>query len=107
MAKEYNIIITANSQIDIDEIFAYIEQDSKQIAWAIRDKIYSKIKSLRIFPQKGRIVPELLEHDITNFRELQEYPWRIIYMLNNYNIIITSIVDGRQNVKDLLLRKFL
>ena len=107
MQKKYNLIFSAAAQSDLKEIFAYIAADSPQIAEEILNKIEAKANSLAVFPQKGRIVPEFLEQNIKNYRELQEHPWRIIYLLDKHNIIIASVVDGRQNVKDLLTRKFL
>jgi addiction module RelE/StbE family toxin len=107
MPQKYNLTFSAAARSDLKNIFAYIAVDNPQTAEKILDKIEAKANSLVIFPQKGRIVPELLAQNIKNYRELQESPWRIIYLIDAANIVIVSVLDGRRNIQDLLTGKFL
>ncbi|MDR1324078.1 MAG: type II toxin-antitoxin system RelE/ParE family toxin [Candidatus Margulisbacteria bacterium] len=108
MPKKYNLIFSVAAQNDLKEIFAYISAEYPQIAEKILDKIEAKANSLVVFPQKGRIVPELLTYNnIREYRELQEYPWRIIYQASDGKITVHAVLDGRRNIKDLLAKKFL
>jgi toxin ParE1/3/4 len=69
--------------------------------------LQTKINSLANFPNAGRIVPELLDRDITSYREIVKSPWRIIYKIDNKLGEVLAVIDGRRNVQDVLLRKLL
>ncbi|MDR1453173.1 MAG: type II toxin-antitoxin system RelE/ParE family toxin [Candidatus Margulisbacteria bacterium] len=107
MLKRYKLIFSDTARDDIREIFAYIARENPQNAEKILEKIETKITALGFFPQKGRVVPEFLEQNIKNYRELQEYPWRIIYFLGGRNVVIAAVLDSRRDLKDLLVGKFL
>lgn len=42
-------------------------------------RLESRCQALTVFPERGRIVPELRAVDIFAYRELIEGPWRIVY----------------------------
>jgi len=58
-------------------------------------------------PTRGRIVPELKRHGVTGFRELIERPWRMIYFIKGKRVSVVSVLDGRRQLEDLLLERFL
>ena len=58
-------------------------------------------------PEKGRIVPELEFFHIRTYREIIESPWRIIYRIEEQKAHILAVIDGRRNVEDILLQRFL
>jgi plasmid stabilization system protein ParE len=71
------------------------------------DKLQNKINTLKYFPERGRRVPELLDKNIKGYRELIETPWRIIYKIENNDVNIITIIDGRRNVQDILTQKLI
>jgi Txe/YoeB family toxin of Txe-Axe toxin-antitoxin module len=58
-------------------------------------------------PLKGRIVPELKIFNIDIYREIIENPWRIIYRVQDKEVIILSVIDGRRNIEDIIFEKLL
>ena len=107
MDRTYEIIITNNAEQDLNDIILFIAQRDLQIALNIFEKLQTKIFSLRTFPEKGRVVPELYVHNILQYHELIENPWRIIYKIEKENVLIMTIIDGRRNVEDILLKKLI
>ena len=67
--------------------------------------IFERINSLKSFPNRGRIVPELLEYNVNEYREIIESYWRIIYRIDNDFVEVFTVIDARRNVQDLLVEK--
>jgi toxin ParE1/3/4 len=105
--KEYSVTVTQTAEDDLDEIILYIAEDNVQIALKILDKLQNRINTLKYFPEKGRRVPELLDKNIKEYRELIEAPWRIIYKIENNDVNVITIIDGRRNVQDILMKKLM
>jgi toxin ParE1/3/4 len=103
----YKVYIPSSVRKDIQEIIDYISEDNPSVALGILDKIENRINTLKEFPDRGRVVPELLNHNIIEYHELIENPWRIIYKIVGTDVFILSIIDGRRNVQDILLRKLM
>ncbi|HFD13475.1 MAG TPA: type II toxin-antitoxin system RelE/ParE family toxin, partial [Crenotrichaceae bacterium] len=68
-------------------------------------KIKTRVSALYSFPQRGRIVPELKEHGILQYRELIVPPWRVIYRISGQSVYVLSVIDSRRNVEDILLQR--
>ena len=107
MIKTYKLKWTQNAKNDLLDIVKYIKKDSPSAAKDIYLKIRTKAKSSNFFPLKGRVVPELQKEGITIYRELIYTPWRIIYKIGDNTVYIMAILDSRQNVEELLLKKLL
>jgi len=73
----------------------------------ILDRIEQRVQDLKEFPERGRIVPELERQNIMNYRELIEESYRIIYSIELKTVTIHSILDGRRNLEEILVRKFM
>jgi toxin ParE1/3/4 len=105
--KEYSVTVTQTAEDDTDEIILYIAEDNTTIALKILDRLQKAINSLKYFPERGRRVPELLDKNIKEYRELIETPWRIIYKAENNDVHVITVIDGRRNVQDLLTKKLI
>ncbi|MBU0728840.1 MAG: type II toxin-antitoxin system RelE/ParE family toxin [Proteobacteria bacterium] len=90
---------------DLTNIILYIAEDSPTNARVIFNKIKAKASSLTQFPERGRIVPELQEQGLFLYRELIVVPWRIIFRISEKKVYILSVIDSRQNVEDILLKR--
>ena len=101
---EYIVRIPSSVKKDLEEIIEFYLEDSPEYA-KIFDALSSRITSLKYFPTKGRVVPELFEHKINEYRELWESYWRIIYWIENEIVEIYTIIDARRNAQDLLVEK--
>jgi addiction module RelE/StbE family toxin len=107
MNKKYKLQWTTNAKNDLLDIIQYIKKDSSSNAKNIYKKIREKAKSSSFFPMKGRVVPELQKEGITLYREVIVSPWRIIYQVDIKTVYIMAIIDSRQNVEEVLLKKII
>jgi len=90
---------------DLVEIVEYIAQDSPQTALKVLEALEKETKKLSRFPNNGRIIPELKKHNVYKYREFIHAPWRIFYKIEETNVFILAVIDGRRNVEDLLLTR--
>lgn len=90
---------------DLKEIINYIAIDSPANALKILKKIKNKASSLYTMPERCRIVPELKDQGIMQYRELIIAPWRIMFRITGMKVFILSVLDSRRNIEDLLLNR--
>ena len=75
------------------EIAEYISRDNPIAAEEWVDTVFSKVEQLKLFPEKGRMVPEINSKD---FRELIYENYRIISRVEKTQIFIHAICYGKQ-----------
>ena len=105
MKRKYKIIWTSIAENDLINIIEYIAVDSKHNALKIFNKINERVSKLYHFPERSRIIPELKNFGVHQYRELIISPWRIIYRISDDRIYVLSVIDSRQNVEDVLLNR--
>jgi plasmid stabilization system protein ParE len=104
---KYNVVWVDLAKKDLYDIIDFISLDKKDVAKKIYNKLKEKAKSLELMPKKGRIIPELENYNIDLYREIIENPWRIIYRIDNQEVIILAIIDGRRNVEDIIFERII
>ncbi|HJP19134.1 MAG: plasmid stabilization protein [Gammaproteobacteria bacterium] len=105
MKKRYEVIWSDIAEKDFTHIIEYIAVDSPHNALKILRKIKEKASNLYLSPKRGRIVPELQDQGILLYRELIIPPWRIIYRVSEKAVYVLSVLDSRQNIEDILLKR--
>ena len=105
MNKKYDVVWSNVAENDLRNIVEYIADDSLSNALKIFKSIKRKASSLYTLPERGRIVPELREQGILQYRELIIYPWRILYRISEKNVLVLSVLDSRRNIEDILLKR--
>ncbi len=103
MTKKYEVIWASVANADLVEIIQYIRTDNPLAAADNLIKIKNKVSDLTLFPQKGRIAPELKQQGILQYRELIIPPWRVIYRVSERHVYVVSVIDARRNIEDILL----
>ncbi|MDI6812161.1 MAG: type II toxin-antitoxin system RelE/ParE family toxin [Desulfitobacteriaceae bacterium] len=103
----YQVFWTQTAQHDFRKIIEYIAVDSEIQARELYLTIKQRADQLRQLPLQGRIVPELGYHSIFTYRELISPPWRIIYKTEENKVWVLAVIDGRRNVEDILLDRFI
>lgn len=103
----YQVFWTQTAQLDLKNIIEYIPADSEIQARRVYLVIKQKAANLQQMPLQGRIVPELRYYSILTYRELISPPWRIIYKIEENKVWVLAVIDGRRNVEDILLDRFL
>lgn len=107
MKKACTVRWSETAERDLKGIIEYIAKDSPSRAYEVLSNIKEKALNLHSFPGRGRIVPELQDQGITQYRELIIAPWRIIYRISEEAVYVLSVLDSRQNVEDILLKRLL
>ena len=107
MPESLDVLWTKTDKEDLREIIEYIRMDSPQTAVRILTVIEKEVSKLNLFPNRGRIIPELSRNNIIRYRELIISPWRIFYMPEGNKIYIMAVIDGRRNIEDVLLNRTL
>ena len=105
--EKYTVNITQNAENDLNEIISYISRNNPQTALKILKKLQDRIQTLDHFPYRGGYVPELLQKNIKDYRQLIESPWRIIYKVEDKIVNILTVIDSRRNIQDILIEKLI
>jgi hypothetical protein len=63
--------------------------------------------ALTRLPDRGRVVPELLEFGITAWRELVAKPYRLMYRHEGRRVFIEGVFDDRRDLEELLIERLL
>ena len=107
MSTTYKIHWASVAEDDLKSIILYIAEDSQTNARSIFEKIREKASGLMQFPERGRTVPELQDQGIFLYRDLIVAPWRIIYRISDKKVYVLSVLDSRQNIEDILLKRLI
>ena len=105
MTRKYRVVVPPSVTKDLKEIVEYYYEVNRGYLKKIFTKIIERIRELENLPQKGRIVPELKEHNIDAYRELIEENYRIVYRIFDEEVLLVSVIDARRNVEEVLIRK--
>lgn len=107
MKKKYRVIWAESARLDLIDIAEYIAEDSVMIALNVVEKIRKEVAALFSSPSRGRIVPELERHGIAGYREIVIAPWRVLYRIDNDEVHILLVIDGRRNFEDVFFRRLM
>ncbi len=105
--KTYKAFWTDEAVLDLNEIVGYISQDKLTAAVSVYKAVRTKCMSLRNNPERYRIVPELLELGIVNYREIVYGPYRVIYKLTASVVYIIAVVDSRRDFETFIYNRIL
>jgi len=106
MKPKYKVIWANVAESDLKDITEYISIDSPQNALKILKKIKQKASDLYALPERCRIVPELKDQGILQYREIVISPWRLIYRITERKVFVLSLIDSRRNIEDILFKRF-
>jgi toxin ParE1/3/4 len=88
---------------DLKQIYDFIAKDSKFYAQKVSLELVEKSEKLEIFPEIGRIVPEMGDPKI---RELLIYSYRLIYEIFPGKIEVLTLVHCKRHfTKELIDRR--
>lgn len=105
MPKAYKAIFSRYAEDDLVEIVEYYHQINPEYALKLLETIETRVNELKKFPERGRIVPELEEQHILDYRELIEGNYRLVYAVQEDMVVIHTILDGRRNFEELIINK--
>jgi toxin ParE1/3/4 len=106
----WTVAFIRRAEEDILGIFDFIaEREGPDMAEAVLEKFIETRDNLRLFPDRGRIPPELKRVNILSYREIQLIPYRMIYRIHeaDHAVHIHVVADGRRNFTELLKERLL
>jgi len=103
--KKFKVGWSEVAEDDLMGILEYIAADSPDQVSKKLKEIKKQAGNLVSFPEKGRLVPELLAQGILIYREFIVPPWRTIYRITENNVYVLSVLDSRRNIEDILLSR--
>ena len=105
---DFEVFLAREAEADLEEITDFIERnDSSERADSVYDRIKETILKLETFPGRGRVVPELRDVGLREYREVLFKPYRILYFVSEKRVYVHCIFDGRRDVNDVLSQRFL
>ena len=106
MKPKYKVVWANAAESDLKDIIEYISINNPQNALKILKKIKQRASELYALPERGRIVPELQDQGILQYREIVIPPWRLVYRIAERKVFVLSLIDSRRNVEDILFKRF-
>jgi addiction module RelE/StbE family toxin len=107
MKNPYDIVWAETAENDLCGIIEYLAKDNPSQAKKIFNKIKRAASGLYHSPKRGRIIPELQEQGLLQYRELIISPWRVMYRISGKTVLVLSVLDSRRNVEDILLGRLI
>ncbi len=91
---------------DLDDIIDYsAAQDGSDAAVRVYDKIKKRTRTLSTHPKRCRIAPELRSGGVTEYRELIVSPYRVFFRIDEKDVGIIGVLDGRRDLEETLIRR--
>jgi len=98
---DYRITWSPDAYEDVESIAQYIARDSVFYAKAVVTKIIEQSRTLKKFPERGHIVPEI--EDVST-REVFIYNYRLIYRIKESVVLIIAVVHCSRLLDPLMTR---
>jgi plasmid stabilization system protein ParE len=106
VAKGYRILWAPIAAQDLDDIIDYIAaQEGPDAAVRVYDKVKKRTKTLSTHPKRCRIVPELRLVGVMEYRELIVSPYRVFFRIDEQDVGIIGVLDGRRDLEETLIRR--
>ena len=99
------VIVSQFAEDDLNEIVGYYFSLSQNYVENIVSEFEINVMSLQQYPKRGRVVPELERQGISQYRELIQGYYRIVYEISEGKVIVHTIIDGRRNFEDIIISK--
>ena len=98
------IQLAASAVADMIGIWSYVARhDSLLAADRLRTALEQTARRLEGFPSIGHVVPELERAGVRDYREIHHKP----YLVKEDAIHVVAILDGRRDLRELLVNRAL
>jgi toxin ParE1/3/4 len=105
---KHEIIWSKDAGDELFEIVSYIKNNTGKItAEKIYTKIMNEVKRVSENVTGRRVAPILKDFGINYIHQLNIKPWIIFYKVENKEMKIISIIDGRRNLEEILYKKII
>lgn len=98
---------TQTAKDDLSAVADYIAAEDPQAALAVLDTLQQHAAALENHSEQGRIVPELRDAGLSQYRELVVKPWRVLYLPGIDAVHVVAVLDSRRDLQTLLLERLM
>ena len=95
------------ASLDVTEIVEFVKQDRPEAAGNLGRALLAGAPRLSRNPRQGRVVPELFEKGISDYRELIISSYRLIYAIRAHYIDIVVVLDSRRDLEAALFQRLM
>jgi toxin ParE1/3/4 len=93
---------------DVEEILEYVAaRDSHEASERLASRILGRAASLASHHRRCRIVPELRNLGVNEYRELIFAPYRLFYTVRKGAVWVVGVLDGRRDLQEILISRYL
>jgi len=96
------VIWTDPALSDLNDVAEYIALENLAAAKQLVQSVFNKVERLEVFPESGRIPPEL-QH--LRYREVVVSPCRIFYKQEGGKVFILYVMREERDLRKFLLSK--
>ena len=105
--RRRSVVWTEIAVRDLERLTVRLAEAAPLRAERILDRIISRGESLATLSHRGRTPPELRPVADRTWLEVIEATWRILYRVVETTVEIHAILDGRRDLRDILLERML
>jgi toxin ParE1/3/4 len=105
--EDFEVFWSPSAIRDLDDILDYATSRGADAAERIYSSIVQRVSTLSRGPNRARVVPELKDVGIRDYRELILTPYRIPFRIAGKVVAVLGVFDGRRELSELLLKRAL
>ena len=105
--KRLSVHWSEPASLDLIEIVEFVQHDRPTAARKLGQTLLLEASRLNRHPRRGKIVPELLEQGISDYRQILVTAYRVVYAIRADSIDIVAVIDSRRDLQDALFRRLI
>jgi plasmid stabilization system protein ParE len=105
--KKLRVRWSEPASLDLFEIIEFIQLDRPAAAREVGRSILVAASHLKDSPRRGKVVPELLERGITDYRQIPISPYHVIYAVRGDSLDIEAVIDSRRDIQAWLFERLI
>jgi toxin ParE1/3/4 len=95
------------ASLDVIEIVEFIKRDRPDAARKLGRNLLFEGTRLNRNPRLGKVVPELLEKGIADYRQVVVSSYRLIYAIRTEFIDVVAVMDGRRDIHAAMFQRLM
>ena len=98
---------STSASLDLIENIEFTRNDRPLAARRLGREILLAAKRLSHNPRQGKILLELLEKGISDYRQILVAAYRVVYAVRTDSIDIAAVIDGRRDLQTALFQRLI
>ena len=103
--KRLRVRWAESASLDLVEIIEFVMRERPEAARKLGRTLFTEGFRLARNPHRGKVVPELLDRGIADYRQLIISSYRLIYAVRTEYVDIVAVLDGRRDIQSALFQR--